>query len=206
MTGVRRVTLLAFVLHLILAHDVSAQERSQPQPLVFGVFIASIEEGARVFTPIRLLPFEHPDAFNHEFPNALVNHTTEVEAVVHLGELAGLRLRTTLLRYPQPPEERWRYPEFAPPPLECIRAAEVEHASLPAPLPGLRALVVMDGKPLVFIVDTRGLTLEQCGMQRVTSMGLDLTRAQFLQRLAESIPAGTETGCRAVIYPGAWSS
>lgn len=97
MTGVRRVTLLAFVLHLILAHDVSAQERSQPQPLVFGVFIASIEEGARVFTPIRLLPFEHPDAFNHEFPNALVNHTTEVEAVVHLGELAGLRLRTTLL-------------------------------------------------------------------------------------------------------------
>jgi len=206
MTGLKRAAVLVGILHLTLAHAVSAQERSQPQPLVFGVFIASIEEGARVFTPIRLLPFEHPDAFNHEFPNALVNHTTEVEAVVHLGELAGLRLRTTLLRYPQPPVEQWQYPEFAPPPLECIRAAPIERAAARAVLPGLRALVVMDGKPLVFIVDTRGLTLEQRGMQRVTSMGLDLTRAQFLERLAASIPAGQKTGCRVVIYPGVWNS
>ncbi|HEX6252118.1 MAG TPA: hypothetical protein VFZ56_11845 [Gemmatimonadaceae bacterium] len=184
----------------------AASAQAPAEPLVFGVFIASIEEGARVFTPTRLLPFEHADAFNHEFPTALVNHTTEVDAIVHLGELAGLRLRTTLLRYPRPPVEEWPYPEFAPPPLECIRAADVERAGSRAVLPGLRALVVRDGKPLVFIVDTRGLTLEQRGMQRVTSMGLDLTRAQFLERLAASIPAGRDSGCRIVIYPGVWGS
>ena len=200
----RRLRLAAVILAMLQLSDASAQ--ASPQPLVFGVFIASIEEGARVFTPIRLLPFEHPDAFNHEFPNALVSHTTEVESVAHLGELAGLRLRTTLLRYPRPPVEEWPYREFAPPPVECIRAAPVERANSPAVLPGLRALVVRDGKPLVFIVDTRGLTLEQRGMQRVTSMGLDLTRAQFLERLAASIPAGRDSGCRIVIYPGVWGS
>lgn len=204
MTRLGLAAVLITSLQFNAGHEAWAQAR--PQTLVFGVFIASIEEGARVFTPTRLLPFEHPDAFNHEFPTTLVNHTSEVESLVHLGELAGLRLRTTLLRYPRPPVEEWPYPEFAPPPLECIRAAVVERASSPAVLSGLRALVVLDGKPLVFIVDTRGLTLEQRGMQRVTSMGLDLTRAQFLERVAASIPASRETACRVVIYPGVWSS
>ena len=176
------------------------------EPLVFGLFIAGVEEGARIFTPVRLLPFTHPDAFNHEFPNALVNTTAEVDALVHVGEQAGLRLRTTLLRYPKPPVEEWPYPEFAGPPLSCIQAAPVERIEREAPLPGLRALAVQDGKPLVFIVDTRGLSLEQRQMERVTSMGLDMTRAQFLERLAGAVPAGARGGCRIYVYRGVWSS
>jgi hypothetical protein len=51
MTGLKRAAVLVGILYLTLAHAGSAQERSQPQPLVFGVFIAGIEEGARVFAP-----------------------------------------------------------------------------------------------------------------------------------------------------------
>jgi hypothetical protein len=172
---------------------------------VFGLFIGSIEEGARIFTPVRLLPFDHPDAFNHEFPNALRNHTAEVEALVGLGEHAGLRLRTTLLRYPAPPLEKWPYSQFAPPPVKCLQEADVERAGSAAALPGLRAVATLDGKPLVFIVDTRGLSLQERQMTRVTSMGLDLTRARFLQLLAESVPSGNRRGCRVLVYPGNWS-
>ena len=32
------------------------------QPLTFGICLASPEEGARVYGPIELLPFEHPVA------------------------------------------------------------------------------------------------------------------------------------------------
>jgi hypothetical protein len=181
---------------------------SRPAPdtdhLVFGLFIGSIEEGARIISPVRLLPFDHPDALNHEFPNPLVNHTAEVEALVQLGEYAGLRLRTTLQRYPALPIDEWPYPEFSPPPLDCIRHAPVERVGKRAELPGLRALIVMSGEPLVFIVDTRGLTLEERQMQRATSMGLDLTRRQFLERLSASLPGGGSTGCRALIYQGTW--
>jgi hypothetical protein len=99
----------------------------------------------------------------------------------------------------------WPYPEFPPPPLECIRNSDVEYAASEAVLPGLRALAVMDGRPLVFIVDTRGLTLQQRGMERATSMGLDLNRAQFLERVAASLPPGSDKGCHIVVYRGAWS-
>ena len=192
------------ILQLILSGSRPVPVRD---PLVFGLFLASIEEGARAFTPIRLLPFDHPDAFNHEFPNALVNHTSEVEALVALGEHAGLKLRTTLQRYPQPPVETWPYPEFALPPLDCMRSAKVERVTTEAVLPGLRAVITVAGAPLVFIVDTRGLTLKERRMQRVTAMGLDLTRAQFLELLAASVPAvGRSNGCMAFIFPGSWVS
>jgi hypothetical protein len=130
-----------------------------------------------------------------------VNHTSEVEALVHIGEQTGLRLRATLLRYPQPPVEEWPYPEFGPPPLDCIQSAKVEPVATEAALPGLRVLAIRDGRPLAFIVDTRGLTLRQRQMQRATSMGLDLTRAEFLARLGDSVPAGRGAGCQILVYP-----
>ena len=177
---------------------------AQPESLIFGLFIASIEEGARVFTPVRLLPFDHPDADHHEFPNAMVNYRGEVDLLVRLGEAAGLRLRTTLQRYPQPPTDAWPYPEFAPPPMACMSAWTEERAPQDPKLVGLRGLLVVDGKPLVFIVDTRALTLRQRGMDRPTSMGLDLTRAQLLELLSASVPEGSAAGCRAIVYPGQW--
>jgi hypothetical protein len=195
----RRLVLLPSILiGFLLAPGGMAQAQ---EPLVFGIFIGSIEEGARIFSPVRLLPFDHPDADNHEFPNPLVNHTSEVEALVHIGEQTGLRLRATLLRYPQPPVEEWPYPEFGPPPLDCIQSAKVEPVATEAALPGLRVLAIRDGRPLAFIVDTRGLTLRQRQMQRATSMGLDLTRAEFLARLGDSVPAGRGAGCQILVYP-----
>lgn len=157
----------------------SGQEPSVP----VGLFIGSIEEGARIFTPVRLLAFEHPDALGHEFPNALVLHRSEADLLVDLGRRVGLSLKTTLERYPRSPVDEWPYPELEPPPAIAPSAREVD-ADGPAPLPGLRAAYFRDGRLVAFIVDTRGMSLAERGMSRATSMGLDLTRAEFLEALA----------------------
>jgi hypothetical protein len=65
-------------------------------------------------------------------------------------------------------------------------------AGVPASLPSLRVVAFRDRFPLAFLLDSRSLTLAQRGMQRATSMGLDLTREQFLARLthlAEQVPS-----------------
>ena len=100
--------------------------RAEGRPfLPVGVFIAPIEEGARIFTPVRLLPFDHPEAAGHEFPNALQLHGTEFDALVLLGRHAGLGLAATLQRYPRQPDAAWPYPGFDQPPLEALRNAAV---------------------------------------------------------------------------------
>ena len=68
-------------------------------------------------------------------------------------------------------------------------------------LPGLRALLVKDARPLMFIVDTRGLSLSQRGMQRVTSMGLDMTRAEFLALLEQAAASAPKQGCATIVFP-----
>ncbi len=183
------------VLVAVLATGVLAKaasgEGAQHLPfLTVGVFIASIEEGARIFTPVRLLPFEHPEAGGHEFPNALQLRGTEFEVLILLGEKAGLGLRATLERYPRQPDESWPYEEFSQPPLEALRyATVVRKEASTAPLPGLRVAAFHAGCPVGFIVDTRGLTLAERGMSRATTMGLDLTRAPFLDALRKSQPS-----------------
>jgi len=173
---------------LALALFLPASRASARQEIVpIGVFIGSIEEGARIFTPIRLLPFEHPDSEGHEFPNALRLHEKEVEALVWLGELAGLKLTATLRRYPATPAADWPYAEFREFPVDRLRTIAVRR--LPAedaPIPGLRAAAILDGRMVCFIVDTRGLTLEERGMERATAMGLDLSRADFLSRFPDA--------------------
>ena len=57
----------------------------QPRYAPVGLFIGAIEEGARIFTPIRLLPFDHPEAQGHQFPNALALHRSEFDLLVALG-------------------------------------------------------------------------------------------------------------------------
>ncbi len=160
----------------------------KPKPVVpVGLFIGKIEEGARIFTPIRLLPFEHPESEAHEFPNALQLHQSEYEALVWLGELIGLRLAATLQRYPGPPAAQWWYDEFEEVPVGKIKGATAHHKNSKASsVPGLRAVVFYEEVPICFIVDTRGLTLQERGMDRPTTMGLDMTRAQFLAGLVEA--------------------
>jgi hypothetical protein len=173
------------------------QERTVP----VGLFIGAIEEGARIFTPVRLLPFEHPDSEGHEFPNALVLHRSEVELLVDLGDRIGLSLRTTLERYPRLPVEEWAYVGFDTPPAIGASARPVE-ASDPAALPGLHAAYFRDGRLIAFIVDTRGMTLEERGMTRPTSMGLDLTRAEFLEMLGRTADQYAPAGDIVVTFPG----
>lgn len=170
--------------------------------LPIGIFIGRIEEGARIFTPARLLPFDHPEALGHQFPTLLQLHTTEFPALLWLGEQAGLRLRATLQRYPTEPSGEWPYPDFAPPPDTVrLRTARVEHRRREGvPLPGLRAVLFHDREPVLFIVDTRSLTLGDRGMTVPTTMGLDLTRAEFLASLARASHHAPATGFGAVIF------
>ena len=149
-----------------------------------------MEEGARVFTPTRLLPFDHPEALGHQFPTALELHQLEYEMLVFIGEKIGLKLQTTLQRYPTQPISVWKYPDFEVPPVEDVReAGTLSFEARTSPIPGLQVVAYKDRFPLSFIVDTRHLTLEERGMKRATAMGLDVTRAQFLDGL-------TKTGLR----------
>ena len=164
----------------------SSPPQKQRHIVPVGLFIGAIEEGARIFTPIRLLPFEHPDSQAHEFPNALQLHQSEYEALVWLGEQIGLKLAATLQRYPKAPAQQWWYEEFEQVPVEEVKEATLRRMNTAAsPIPGLKAVVFYEGPAICFIVDTRGLTLEERGMGRATTMGLDLTRAQFLAGLEE---------------------
>ena len=90
---------------------------------------------------------------------------------------------------------RSSYPDFAPPPIEAVRAAEViEVAAVCAPIPGLRAVAYQNRQPLSFIVDTRGMSLESRGMQRPTTSGLDITRERFLAGLTAFAQHAPEQG------------
>jgi len=170
--------------------------------LPIGLFFGQIEEGARVFTPARLLPLDHPEAQGHQFPTLQQLFGSEFPALVWLGQHAGLRLWATLQRYPTEPSPEWPYPEFRPPPdTTQLRGTSVVHRpQAENPLPGLRAVLYAAREPLLFIVDTRGLTLSQRGMTTPTTMGLDLTRAQLLEALRRGAALAPPTGLGAVIF------
>jgi hypothetical protein len=67
-------------------------------------------------------------------------------------------------------------------------------------LPGLRAVAYLDGFPLAFIVETRGLSLAARRMDRATSSGLDVTRAQLQAALAAGAQTGPSTGAWMLVY------
>lgn len=195
---------LAFVL-LCSSRGAAAQHAAAPSdsaPFVtVGLFIASIEEGARIFTPVRLLPFEHPESLNHQFPTVLQFHGGEDRLLVTLGRAAGLLLGTTLQRYPTEPDTAWPYAPIRRPPAD--RFAAVSPRREPAandPLPGLRAVAYLDGFPLAFIIDTRGMSLVARRMDRATSSGLDVTRAQVQAALAAGARKGPSTGAWMLVY------
>jgi hypothetical protein len=178
-----------------------AQQPAGPRYLTTGLFIAAIEEGGRIFTPVRLLPFEHSEALGHQFPTVERLHGGEDQILLVIGQAAGLRLGATLQRYPTQPDTLWPYAPFAPPPVTEIRAAPViSQPAADAPLPGLRALAVVDRFPISFIVDTRGLSLADRHMRQATTMGLDLSRAEFLTALTRAAQAAPATGAAVIIY------
>ena len=166
-----------------------------------GLFIASIEEGARIFTPVRLLPFDHPEALNHQFPTVLQFHGGEDRLLITLGRSAGLLLGTTLQRYPTEPDTAWPYAPIRRPPAERFESVSPRRKpAANAPLPGLRAVAYLDGFPLAFIVDTRGMSLAARHMDRPTSSGVDVTRAQLQAALAVGAQQGPSTGAWLLVY------
>lgn len=186
---------------LVSAAPIGAQQAVAPRYLTTGLFIAAIEEGARIFTPVRLLPLDHPEALGHQFPTVEQLHGGEDQVLLLIGQAAGLRLGATLQRYPTQPDSVWPYAPFSPPPVAAIRAAPViTRPSTESPIPGLRALAIVDRFPIGFIVDTRGLSLAERHMGQATTMGLDLTRADFLAGLTRAAALAPETGAAVIIY------
>ncbi len=194
-----RILITAVLLVGIMPARSAAQSSGRYLPV--GLFIASIEEGARIFTPVRLLPFDHPEALGHQFPTVLQLHAGEYELLVLLGRQAGYGLSATLQRYPAQPDSSWPYAGFQKPPADSFRAAVVVHRSVSdSPLPGLRAVALHDRVPLAFIVDTRSLSLAQRGMKQATTMGLDITRAQFLAALDSAATEVPSIGSAIVVF------
>ena len=180
----RKGTLSLFIF-LMLLPAISSIPQRKPY-ITFGIFIGKIEEGARIFSPVRLLPYNHPESGGHDFNTAKMFHQNEYEVLVLLGEKAGLKLQATLQRYPTAPVAEWWYPEFQIPLVEEVKSAEVKVVDPEkSPIPGLRVVAYKEGFPLCFIVDTRELSLEERRMKRATTSGLDITRQQFLQGLKE---------------------
>ena len=152
--------------------------------LTFGLFLGKIEEGARIFTPVRLLPYDHPEALGHDFPTVQAFHESEYQTLLLLGERIGLKLAATLERYPKQPTSHWAYTGFSPPPVDSLRRADT--LILPpadSPIPGLRAVAFYHRFPIAFIIDTRSLTLAERGMDRPTTSGLDISRRRLLDGL-----------------------
>jgi hypothetical protein len=177
------------------------QSPGAPRFLTTGIFIGSIEEGARIFTPARLLPLDHPEALGHQFPTVLQLHRDEDRLLILLAQHAGLKLSATLQRYPVQPDTLWPYAPFASPPVAAFQTvAPVTRRATEAPLPGLRAVAFLDRFPLAFIVDTRGMTLAERHMQQATTMGLDVSRAEFIAALERAAMDVPQTGPAMLVY------
>jgi hypothetical protein len=194
--------LAGLFLMLGTAQPAAAQSVPDKPYLPIGLFLGRIEEGARIFTPARMLPPDHPEAMGHAFPTLLQLHGTEFPALLWLGKQARLELWATLQRYPQEPADDWPYAEFRQPPdTAALRTASVTHRpSAASPLPGLRAVLYHGSSLILFLVDTRALTLEARGMKNPTTMGLDIGRPEFLAALGRANSLANGTGLRAVIF------
>lgn len=183
------------------AQSGSSNEANARHYAPVGLFFGAIEEGARIFTPVRLLPFDHPESMHHDFPTVLQLHATEFPLLLWLGNRVGFKLWPTLERYPTLPSPDWPYSGFREPPdsTALAHAPLKRHGSPDAPLPGLRA-AVYDGSELVaFIVDTRGISLAARHMARATSMGLEIDRAGFLRALQSAAPS-SGSGLSVVVW------
>jgi len=197
------VRVKAFAVALLFAVSAARAQSTNapPQYLTTGLFIGSIEEGARIFTPVRLLPLDHPEAFGHQFPTVQQLHRDEDRLLILLGRHAGLLLGATLQRYPIQPDTLWPYAPYHSPPLSTLESmTPTSRPAAEAPLPGLRAVAYLDRFPLAFIVDTRGMTLAERKMQQATTMGLDVTRAQFISALREAARNIPATGPAILVY------
>lgn len=201
MSGIGSTCVAALMLASVVSAATAQNQHAGPF-VPAGLFLGRVEEGARIFTPVRLLPMDHPEALGHQFPTVQQLHGTEFPMLLWLGEQAGLRLRATLQRYPTQPDSIWPYQGFRQPPGEAaLRDAQVVHRpGQESPLTGLRAVLYADRATVAFLVDTRSLTLEMRGMKIPTAMGLDISRAEFLQAMDSAAHNAPAHGIAAVVF------
>lgn len=136
----RTIVLAAGLAALAASAPVRAQQPGVPGAhsdfVTVGLFIAGIEEGARIFTPVRLLPFAHAEAMGHEIPTVEQFHGGEDRLLVSLGRHAGLLLGMTLQRYPTEPDSAWPYAPFRRAPARwCSSFADAREGAVLPRLP-----------------------------------------------------------------------
>lgn len=136
------ITSILQLIVIIFVVTLSCAQESTKSRVPIGIFLGKIEEGARIFTPVRLLPFDHPESEGHQFPNALQLYGTELNALLWLGHQAGYELRATLMRYPQEPSAIWPYNQFLQPDTSDLRSTPcTKRPATDSPLKGLRAVL-----------------------------------------------------------------
>ena len=191
---------LEFVFPFFAAIIIHGQESTKPH-VPIGVFLGWIEEGARIFTPVRLLPFDHPEAEGHQFPNALQLYGTELHPLLWLGHQAGYDLRATITRCPKQPSPTWPCKEFSLPDTANLRFSQcIRQSASDSPLKGLRAVLFVNRQPACFIVDTRKFTLEERGMTKPTTTGLDINRSDFMGALEKAAVFINSQSTAAVVF------
>ena len=191
----RKLTFISFVCTLPLISN--SQPRKNPDFIPIGIYLGDLTLGERVITFTRFLPFSHPETKGHDYPTATLFTKSEVEIFMHLGEQLGWNLYATLWRHPATPVDQWMYPEFPELPVEKIKNLPVVESDDSPPLKGLKAVCFLNDQPVAFIMDTRGITLEERGMKRSTSSGVDMSREEFFSRL--SLSQKEMTGSDAII-------
>jgi len=175
-------TVVAFLFFLTIFSETQPEKDFIP----IGFTLGDLTLGERVITFHRLLPFDHPETQGHQFPTATVFTKKEVEIFMHLGNQIGWNLYATLWRHPATPVDDWMYPDYPELPLAKIKELAIVKPKSPPPLKGLKAVCFLNNEPVIYIIDTRGITLAERGMQRATAGGIDMTRREFLDKLREA--------------------
>jgi len=183
-----KVLILFWLFIPSIAHSQTNQEH---ELIPIGFTLGDLTLGERIITFHRLLPFDHPETNGHQFPTATVYTQNEVEIFMQLGNLLGWNLYATLWRHPSTPVEEWMYPDYPELPKSKIKELDVVRTNKEPTLKGLKAVCFLNNKPVVYIIDTRGISLAERGMSRPTAGGIDMTRAEFLTKLSESKPKET---------------
>lgn len=175
-----------FIAAFLLPNPANSQAKQEHDYIPIGFSLGDLTLGERVITFHRLLPFDHPETRGHEFPTATVYTKNEVDIFIYIGKQLGWNLYATLWRHPSTPVDKWMYPDYPELPGKKITSLEIIHSKSEPPLKGLRAVCFLNNKPVVYIFDTRGISLKERGMSRATAGGIDMTRKEFLNKLSSA--------------------
>lgn len=79
-----RVLLSALLLGTVAHASPPASEDGTLPFVTVGLFMGQIEEAARIFTPVRMLPVSHAESGGHSFPTVQRFHRSEAQLLENL--------------------------------------------------------------------------------------------------------------------------